>query len=215
MNYPPAVQRSGPGWKTGYPPIYKNGGRGVVCHSMVGSYAGAMNRLASQDRASWHFSVTKAGTVYQHYRVDEITWHAGSPRWNQALIGIEHEGGAPGNESEPLTPAQRDASVALVRWLSQQCGFPLVRRVGLWEHNELYQTACPSGRIPWQFYEEEEEMAITLAETGNSPTGYRLYALGSGEPKWITDPKAAQELQAAFGSPKGLSWETLHELGAK
>jgi N-acetyl-anhydromuramyl-L-alanine amidase AmpD len=185
---------------------------------MVGSYAGAMNRLDSQDRASWHFSVTKAGTVYQHYRVDEITWHAGSPRWNQALIGIEHEGGAPGNESEPLTPAQRDASVALVRWLSAQHGFPLTRRVSLWEHNEVAPpadpTSCPSHRIPWENY-EEDDMALMLAECGDSPSGYRLYLLGQAAPVWITSPKVANELRTALAGPKGLSWETLTALGAK
>lgn len=152
--YPDATQRAGPGWKQAYPPIYKNACRGVVCHSMVGSYAGAMGRLDSQDRASWHFSITKAGTVYQHYDTEVVAWHAGTPQWNQKLIGIEHEGGAPGNESEPLTAAQVAASTALVRWLSLQHGFPRVRGVGLFEHRELYATACPSGRIPWGEYEE-------------------------------------------------------------
>lgn len=214
MIYPLAVQEPGPSWKQGYPPVFRNACRGVVCHSMVGSYSGAMSRLDSTDRASWHFSVTKGGQVYQHYDTEAITWHAGTPQWNQRLIGIEHEGGGPGNESEPLTVAQRDASVALVHWLAQQHAFPLVVRVGLWEHRWLSQTACPSGRIPWRYY-EEDEMAIQLAECGDSPTGYRLYALGQGAPTWIVDPAAANELKTVFGPAKGLSWKALSALGAK
>jgi len=213
--YPLAVQEPGPSWKQGYPPVFRNACRGVVCHSMVGSYAGAKARLDSQDRASWHFSIAKSGTVYQHYRVSEITWHAGTPQWNQKLVGIEHEGGAPGNESERLTEAQLASSVQLVRWLARYYGFPLVRKVSLWEHSELSATQCPSGRIPWKYYEEGDEMAITLVECGDSPTGYRLYALGQGAPTWITDPAAANELRAAFGIPKGLTWKSLSALGAK
>jgi len=78
--------------------------------------------------------------------------------------GIEHEGGGPrwegdtGNFGEPLTPTQLTASLALVRWLGRECGFPLVRVTTLFEHNELSATLCPSGRIPWQLYTEEDPM---------------------------------------------------------
>lgn len=161
MIYPLAVQEPGPSWKQGYPPVFRNACRGVVCHSMVGSYAEAKARLDSQDRASWHFSVLKNGTVIQHYQSDAVTWHAGTAQANQRYIGIEHEGGAdtPATVSEPLTTAQREASTALVRWLALQHGFPRVRRVGLWAHNELWGTACPSQRIPWAEYEEGDELS--------------------------------------------------------
>ena len=143
------------------PAFKQNGGvnrqRGVVCHSMVGSYAAALGELRNPNRqASWHFSVLKSGLVVQHAELTAQCWHAGSAR-NNDLIGIEHEGGL-NPYNEPLTPAQLDASVALVRWLAKECPFPLVRGVGLLEHNEVSgsPTACPSNRIPWDKYEEED-----------------------------------------------------------
>ena len=157
--YPGATWRPGPKSKQAYTYQSTNVCRGVVCHSMVGDFASAMARLDSDDRASWHFSITQDGRVWQHYDSDAVAWHAGSPYWNGRLIGIEHEGGAPGNEGEPLTAAQEAASVALVRWLSKTHGFPLVRFDGqsgaLFEHRDVYATACPSNRIPWAAYMEE------------------------------------------------------------
>ncbi|MCR4341716.1 MAG: N-acetylmuramoyl-L-alanine amidase [Gemmatimonadaceae bacterium] len=157
--FPGGTWRPGPRSKQSYPGIVLNKAVGVILHSMVGSFASAMARLDSADRASWQFSVCQDGRVYQHYDSLAVTWHAGSQVWNGRLIGIEHEGGAPGNESEPLTDAQKAASVALVRWLAKTHGFPLVRYDGhsgaLFEHNQVYATACPSGRISWAEYVEE------------------------------------------------------------
>ena len=157
--FPGGTWRPGPKSKQGYPGTAVNAAKGVILHSMVGSFASAMARLDSADRASWAFSVCQDGRVYQHYDSLAVTWHAGSPVWNGRLIGIEHEGGPPGNEGEPLTAPQKAASVALVRWLAKTHGFPLVRYDGhsgaLLEHNQVYATACPSGRIPWAEYEEE------------------------------------------------------------
>lgn len=156
--YPPATQRPGPIDKQGYGSVVVNACRGVVCHSMVGYRAGALIELdKASRRASWHFSVLQSGEVLQHYPVNAVTWHCGSAQWNEKLIGIEHEGGFDPAD-EPLTDAQREASVALVRWLSQECGFPLERKVALWEHNEVAPpsdaTSCPSNRIPWDAYTE-------------------------------------------------------------
>lgn len=156
--YPPATQRPGPIDKQGYGSVVVNACRGVVCHSMVGYRAGALIELdKASRRASWHFSVLQSGEVLQHYPVNAVTWHCGSAQWNGKLIGIEHEGGFDPVD-EPLTDAQREASVALVRWLSQECGFPLERKVALWEHNEVAPpsdaTSCPSNRIPWDAYTE-------------------------------------------------------------
>ena len=121
--YPAAIVRPGPASKTGYGSLVYNFTQGVVCHSMVGYYGGAMAELDKLTRrASWHFSVNRDGKVYQHYDTTAITWHCGSVYWNSRLIGIEHEGGfAP--ENEPLTDPQRDSSVKLVRWISATHGF--------------------------------------------------------------------------------------------
>lgn len=154
--YPKAEWQSGPANK-------QNGGtngcKGVVCHSMVGPYRAAFGELVKPSRrASWHYSVLQDGRVIVHYPDEAQTWHAGSAR-NNDTIGIEHEGGfSPHNE--PLTPKQLAASVDLVRWLSKTHGFPMTRGVGLLEHNEVSgePTACPSRRIPWAEYTEEDHM---------------------------------------------------------
>ena len=212
------VERPGPPSKVGYPGMAFNACRGVVCHSMVGSLMAAFGELYKLERrASWHYSIAKDGTIYRHYPDKAVTWHAGTARYNGIYIGIEHEGGGPGNESEPLTLPQREASVALVRSLALEHAFPLVREIGLREHNELSQTACPSGRIPWEYYTVEDDMAITLALTAIPIGGgvqIRLYALGQAAPVWIADKAQADDLISAFGQPKELDWATLVRLGA-
>ena len=121
--YPNAIWRPGPVSKQGYDALTINFVKGVVCHSMVGYFAGAMAELDKLERrASWHFSVLQDGRVFQHYDTLAITWHCGSVYWNARLIGIEHEGGfAPHNE--PFIAVQEDSSVKLVKWLSATHGF--------------------------------------------------------------------------------------------
>lgn len=87
------------------------------------------------------------------------------------------------------------------------------------EHKPQWSTACCGdagvAAIPDILRAaKEDDMAITMVACGDSPTGYRLYALGEGPPRWITDPKAANDLIALFGAPKGLSWAALKGLGA-
>jgi N-acetyl-anhydromuramyl-L-alanine amidase AmpD len=155
--YPAATRDIGPPNKVSGPPSLK---KGAVYHSMVGAFAAARARLFGSDTASWHFSVLKNGAVYQHYPVNAWAWHCGdrddpAPEItnNRDLIGIEHEGGPPGNTSEPLTEAQLEASATLTSWLLAERHIGNLSRIGetrgLWEHREMYATACPSGRIPW------------------------------------------------------------------
>ncbi len=150
MWYENAIRDPAPEWKTGYSFLSLNLRQGAVYHSMVGAFAAARARLFGDDRASWHFSVLKDGTIYQHYPIDRVAWHAGTVDANGKYIGIEHEGGAAPNYSEPLTPAQYRSTLGLTLWLMKACSWPEFR-VGVqgMEHNWLYPTACPSGRIPW------------------------------------------------------------------
>ncbi len=92
--------------------------------------------------ASWHYTVCLDGHVMQHLDHSDGGYHAGiadtqaalhRPTWplwkgpginvNTYTIGIEHEGFS----GDGFTDAQRDASVALCRWLSQELGFPYAR----------------------------------------------------------------------------------------
>lgn len=144
--YPSADdQYPGPAWKVNG---VVNRSEGVVLHSMEGAYGGALTVLTGNSQASWHFSVLKDGRVIQHYPTDSACWHAGGPAANNKFIGIEHEG----RVGEPLTPEQLASSVGLVRWIAQEEGWQMARHVTMFEHNEVYNTACPSGRIPWESY---------------------------------------------------------------
>lgn len=152
--YPAAEQVPGEPSKHGYPGSTTNRVLGVICHSAEGYRVALRERVQSAAvEESWAFSVLTDGTVWQHYALDAVTYHGGGPVANGRFVGIEHEGVA----GEPLTEAQANASVALVRWIAGQ-GSWIPRRTGqprtLWEHNEWYATSCPSGRIPWARYEE-------------------------------------------------------------
>lgn len=163
--YPPAGVRPGPSWKQWQ---QANSVRGVVLHSMVGPTTAALGELYKQTRkASWHFSVSKDGSVLQHYPLNVSAWHCGSETWNTKLIGIEHEGGPEANPSEPLTAEQLASSVALVKWIAQQGGWKLSRSAPqtLYEHNEVspVPTACPSKRIPWTRYTMPDKLPPNVA----------------------------------------------------
>lgn len=161
---PFAIRRDGPPWKAGYTFGVSGPKRGEVKHSAVGSWAGMQSVLDGPVQSSWHFSVLQDGRVFQHYALSTHCWHGNDTdsdqgvRANLDLIGIEHEGGAPGNLSEPLTEAQLAATVAVSRWAAEQYGFARFGRFPeqwdcwtLAEHNQVGNTptACPSGRIPW------------------------------------------------------------------
>jgi hypothetical protein len=201
MNYPTAHAVPGP-------PAKQNGGinrcTGVVCHSMVGSYAAALGELKNPERrASWHYSVLQNGAVIAHYADEAQTWHAGSA-FNNFTIGIEHEGGL-GPYNEPLTPRQTDASVSLVRWLAQAHGFPLVRQKGLWEHREVSDkpTACPSGRIPWEKYplpppvEEDDDMKPVLVWNRDRQQVWFMGPFGAVP---VVYPADALQLEKLYGA---------------
>ena len=171
MRYPGATWAPGPLGNVGYDSTFAHDKTGVVDHSAGGNWSSTY-RPTDTMRArgvSWHFSVFKDGHVEQHYEWDAVCYHAGNRPMNLEKIGVEHEGGPPGNETEPLTEVQAESSVKLNRWLSEQAGFPMVRQAHLHEHNEVVlifspnagSTSCPSGRIPWERYTEEEEMQFT------------------------------------------------------
>ena len=125
---------------------------GEFWHSQQGRQAVSIRMF--QDPAleiSAHFLIPKIGKPVQMVDSSDPAWHAGGFVANAYYHGFEFEGGPPGNLSEPLTASQRDWGVRLTHWLREIHGTPLVyvRRDTLWEHNEVKNTACPSGRIPW------------------------------------------------------------------
>ena len=153
--YPAALWRPGPPELAWPEP---NRRLGAILHSAEGHWSPAYTPVDTMRErvVSWPFTVMQDGRVEQHYDTAVSCWHAGNREANGRLIGIEHEGVT----GEPLTPAQTAASVALVRWLAQECGWRPERASGpaqtLWEHHEVTPTTdCPSGRIPWERYVEQ------------------------------------------------------------
>ncbi len=150
MRYPDAIWR--PTDKHGYPNSDAHLQNGVVIHSMEGSLQAGFGVLDGPRQASWHFSVSKTGEVYQHVDTDNIAWTNGGFDANRLFWGIECEG----VEGESLTEPQFDALMGVLRWLWDVHDVDVaVRRETLWEHNEMTQfgsaaTSCPSGRIPWE-----------------------------------------------------------------
>ncbi len=162
MRYPDATWR--PTDKHGYGDFDTHSQEGVVIHSMEGSLQAGFGVLDGPRQASWHFSISKTGEVYQHVDTDQIAWTNGGYDANKLWWGIECEGVA----GEALTEPQYQALLQVLRWLwaTHEVGAP-VRQETLWEHREMTRfgspsTSCPSGRIPWAalINEWEDDMAL-------------------------------------------------------
>lgn len=167
-----------------------NAAAGYIPHSMVGwrqgwyarlfsTTRGADGRYTSYAAASVHGSILQDGRVIQHYPFTASCWAAGSYEANTRFVSFENEGGYD-PPSEPLTAAQVDANVRIIRDLAAWRGWTPRRPTSLhdktatlYEHRECTRfgsapTACPSGRIPWDVIlarlsakSEEDEMTDT------------------------------------------------------
>jgi hypothetical protein len=146
-----------------------------VAHSAVGYYGGWAARLFSTERdgsgrytsyaaVSAHGWIPYDGACIQHYPLTASCWASGSRAANTRGIAFELEGGPPGDESEALTGAQKDALTRVLREVAAWKGAATAywRRPAnsqdpdatLYEHRECTRfgsapTACPSGRVPW------------------------------------------------------------------
>lgn len=126
----------------GIPTYYKglNKPEAVVLHIMAG-WATTARQWATEGHygASWHFTVSRDGSVMQHLELSDGGYHAGItveqgrntppiwPLWkgatvnvNHYTIGIEHEG----FHNEPWPQVQREASRALTNWLAGELAIP-------------------------------------------------------------------------------------------
>lgn len=178
---PFAVRDPGPPEKQGYGGATINALDGEIKHSMGGSWLGSRRVLFGPLQRSWTFSIVKTGKVLQHYPLWAVTWHAGGRMANCRYLGVEHEGGPPGNLSEALTPPQLASTIRLSRWVKEQVNWPDYRRHReALEHSEVYATACPSSRIPWDIIIPEvigmtREEAVTLIRHQREQLGVALF----------------------------------------
>jgi N-acetyl-anhydromuramyl-L-alanine amidase AmpD len=133
-----------------------NGCSKTFCHDAAGWAHGALARFENPDnRGSAHIIINLDGPPWQFIDFDDAAWHAGGyipglgEFANLFAWGLEFEGGYP--TANPITDYQVDIAIDLLRWLPFEYRFhwQAVRRVDLWEHREVYPTACPSDRIRW------------------------------------------------------------------
>jgi hypothetical protein len=92
------------------------------------------NALFEEGReASWTFTITREGFLFQHYETGTVTWHSGSYEGNLETEGIEHEGYLPDKIDGP----QYTVLVKLLKWLREIHEWEeWERKKNLWEHNE-------------------------------------------------------------------------------
>jgi LysM repeat protein len=191
---------------------------GYVPHSAVGYYGGWSSRLFSNDRhgdgrysayaaVSVHGWIAYDGRVLQHYPLDASCWASGSAYPNTHFVAFENEGGFRPHD-EPLTEAQVEANLRLIRELAAWRGWPAVRRpadaadttASLYEHRECGRwgsapTACPSGRIPWQRILEALHAPATEAPVSDGA----IYVVQPGDSL------------SAIAAHYGIEWQAIHE----
>ncbi len=192
-----AVKHLGPSQK-----VYakQNEGLGIVWHSMEGWLAGSFAELAKTDRsASWKFSISLDGTLYQHYPVTASEWASGNEWANTKFWSCELEG----IYSMPINEAQIQTALKLIKEWEIYSGFKgirtgdinsqsmhLHREVGTIVTPNAGPTACPSQRYDnlWLRLDKENtpmtnEELNQIVQDLNSAMVKRmaLFNIGSGD----------------------------------
>lgn len=147
-------RRPGPAFK-----VYDttNMGEGIVWHSMEGWLAGSFAELDKKERqASWMFSISKEGSLYQHYPITASCWASGNGLANTHWWSVELEG----NYTMPISEVQQATALRLIDEWAATRPEKVISRTGdlysqtMWEHREVDtlatpnagETACPSER---------------------------------------------------------------------
>lgn len=110
--------------------------RGIVIHVAQGSWSSALNWFQdSTAQASAHYAIRSSdGFVGQSVAEKDIAWHAGNWSYNQATIGIEHEGFV--ENPAWFTEAMYDSSAYMSAYLCYKYGIP-VDRYYIYGHYEI------------------------------------------------------------------------------
>lgn len=149
-----------------------NSGIGFACHSVVGQESefqdGVPNRFLSTEKdangrytlaaaASVIFILRKSGELIQMYPITASTWTSGGREANTNYIAMELEGGGYNpdgskNFREPMTDAQVESFVRLIRELEAHKGIKYIPNVNMLQHKQLAEkfnydaTECASDR---------------------------------------------------------------------
>ena len=149
-----ATRRDGPPEK-----VYaqENAREGLVLHSMEGWLLGSLAELDNPKRsASWKYSLSLEGVLFQHYPRSASEWASGNAVANTLYEALELEG----RYTMPINAAQIFTLLRLVAELGYS-------REQLHEHREVWNmaepnagsTACPSERYAPFYAALEDDMA--------------------------------------------------------
>ena len=166
---PFALSLPGPSSKLGYGsrPKYIENKAGVTIHTAeydTDNDAPTLHNALFQvgREASWNYTVTREGFLFEHYPPTAVAWHCGSMLGNESTVGIECEGRAP----DPIDGPQFNILWQLVLWLREYFGWAdqWVRGTNIWEHKDWSATLCKvftDGMLCVADLEEETTMALT------------------------------------------------------
>lgn len=146
---PPPVTEPAATW---LPAKYSSSRKGadidvLLLHHTAGGLQSALSWVQEPDPehpASWHYTVGRDGSLWQHVREQDKAWHAGKselngvPDVNRRSIGIELVN--KGDGIEPFTEAQYEKLEELVTWLVVEYDVPPAHVLG---HKDV---ALPKGR---------------------------------------------------------------------
>jgi N-acetyl-anhydromuramyl-L-alanine amidase AmpD len=109
---------------------------GIVLHVAQGSWSSALNWFQNpKAQASAHYTVRSSdGFIGQSVLEKDIAWHAGNWNYNQASIGIEHEGYV--DNPAWFTEAMYDSSAWLSAYICIKYGIQ-IDRYRIIGHNEV------------------------------------------------------------------------------
>lgn len=144
-------------------------GRRLIKHIVIHITGGpcpdercAVNRFLSTN-VSAHYIINRDGDVIQMVRDQNIANHIVNLNYivSQLSIGIEHVNTWNRQTHQHPTPIQYNASVALVKWLTQKYAVPRRHSTdpntsGIIGHNEAYpstgHSTCPTPAWDWASY---------------------------------------------------------------
>ncbi|MFT5687109.1 MAG: hypothetical protein ACI8RZ_008066 [Myxococcota bacterium] len=139
----------------------------VVIHTVQGSYSGCISWFQNSSASvSAHYVVRSSdGQVTQMLKEEDVGWHAGNWDYNEASVGIEHEGYVESPETW-YTDTMYGASAALTADIIDRNSIPLSRSYII-AHSEVPGATHtdPGSGWDWDYYME------LIGEGGGTSTG--------------------------------------------
>lgn len=157
----------------------------VIIHVAQGSYSGTVNWFQNCSASvSAHYVVSKGGAITQSVREEDIAWHAGNWDYNEASVGIEHEGYI--DDPNNFTEAMYSASAALTKSICDRNGIPKTRTYII-GHNEVpgcsYSGGGGSGchTDPGPYFNWSYYISLVNGGTSSDPTGDLIGVVAEGD----------------------------------